>query len=55
VVDAQKGKFDAEWPMGTALGAVARALVTYVNQHLTQDELNRRRSTWSSGRLGLRY
>jgi DNA-binding MurR/RpiR family transcriptional regulator len=55
VVDAQKGKFDAEWPMRTALGAVARALVTYVNQHLTQDELNRRRSTWSSGRLGLRY
>jgi DNA-binding MurR/RpiR family transcriptional regulator len=55
VVDAQKGKFEAEWPMRTALVAVARALITYLTQHLPQDELNQRRSTWSSARFGLRY
>jgi DNA-binding MurR/RpiR family transcriptional regulator len=55
VVDAQKGKFEAEWPLRTALVAVARALITYMAQHLPQDELNQRRSTWSSARFGLRY
>jgi DNA-binding MurR/RpiR family transcriptional regulator len=55
VVDGQKGKFEAEWPLRTALGAVARALITYLSQHVPQDELNQRRSTWSSGRFGLRY
>jgi len=55
VVDAQKGKFDAEWPLRTALGAVGRALITHMSQHVPQEELNQRRSTWSSGRFGLRY
>jgi DNA-binding MurR/RpiR family transcriptional regulator len=55
VVDAQKGKFEAEWPLRTALVAVSRALITYMTQHLPQEELNQRRSTWSSGRFGLRY
>ena len=55
VVDGQKGKFEAEWPLRTALVAVSRALVIYLAHHLPQDELNQRRSKWSSGRFGIRY
>jgi hypothetical protein len=39
----------------TALVAVSRALVSYLTHHMPQDELNRRRSKWSSGRFGIRY
>jgi DNA-binding MurR/RpiR family transcriptional regulator len=55
VVDAQKGRFEAEWPLRTALVAVSRALITYTTCHLPQEELNQRRSTWSSARFDLRY
>lgn len=55
VVDGQRGKFNAEWPLRTALVAVSRALITYLTRHMPQDELNQRRSKWSSGRFGIRY
>jgi DNA-binding MurR/RpiR family transcriptional regulator len=55
VVDAQKGKFNAEWPLRTALVAVSRALLADLTHHMPQDQLNQRRSKWSSGRFGIRY
>ena len=55
VVDGQKGRFTGEAPLRTALIAVSRALVSYVTQHMPVEELNHRRSKWSSGRFGLRY
>jgi DNA-binding MurR/RpiR family transcriptional regulator len=55
VLDGGKGKFDAEWPLRTALVAVSRALITYLTHHLPQEDLNRRRSKWSSARSGIRY
>jgi hypothetical protein len=54
VIDAQKGKFQ-EAPIRTAMLAVSRGLVQYVADQLPQDELRKRRGTWSSGRFGLRY
>lgn len=54
VIDAQRGKF-TEPPIRTAMLAVSRALVQYVTDQLPQDELRKRRGTWSSGRFGLRY
>jgi DNA-binding MurR/RpiR family transcriptional regulator len=53
VIDAQKGKFE-EPPIRTALIAVSRALTRYVADQLPEEELQRRRGTWSSGRFGLR-
>lgn len=55
VIDAQKGKFSAEWPLRTALVALSRVLVVYLTQHMPQDKVNQRRSQWSSGRFGIRY
>jgi DNA-binding MurR/RpiR family transcriptional regulator len=55
IMDGQKGRFTSEAPLRTALVAVSRALMSYVAQHLPVDELNQRRSKWSSGRFGLRY
>ena len=54
VIDAQKGKF-LEGPIRTAMLAVSRALTLYVTDHVPQDELRKRRGTWSSGRFNLRY
>lgn len=54
VIDAQRGKFQ-EPPIRTAMLAVSRALVQDVSEQMPQDEVPRRRSTWSSGRFGLRY
>jgi DNA-binding MurR/RpiR family transcriptional regulator len=54
VIDALKGRFQ-EAPIRTAMLAVSRALVQYVADQLPQDELRKRRGTWSSGRFGLRY
>ena len=54
VIDAQKGKFQ-EAPIRTAMLAVSRGLVQYVADQLPQDELRKRRGTWSSARFGLRY
>jgi DNA-binding MurR/RpiR family transcriptional regulator len=54
VIDAQRGKFQ-EGPIRTAMLAVSRALTQYVADQLPQDELRKRRGTWSSGRFGLRY
>jgi DNA-binding MurR/RpiR family transcriptional regulator len=55
VADASRGKFGAEWPFRTAMIAVARAMTLAIADHLPADELARRRSTWTSGRLGIRY
>jgi RpiR family transcriptional regulator, carbohydrate utilization regulator len=55
MLDARRGKFTTEWPLRTAMVAVGRALMLYVADQLSEGDLNHRRSTWSSGRFGLRY
>ena len=55
VADAARGKFSAEWPLRTALMAVARALVMSVSDYIAPADLQRRRSQWTSGRFGIRY
>lgn len=54
VLDAGGGRPD-EWPMRTALFAIARAITLEVADQLRPAELNRRRARWSSGRFGIRY
>jgi DNA-binding MurR/RpiR family transcriptional regulator len=55
VADASLGRFGAEWPMRTAMIAVARTITLAVSDYLPAEELAHRRSTWTSGRLGMRY
>jgi DNA-binding MurR/RpiR family transcriptional regulator len=55
VIDARSHRIDSEWPMRTAMLAVTRALTLYVADEFSQDELGLRRSTWASGRFGMRY
>ncbi len=54
VLDTRGGGSD-EWPLRTALFAVARALTLEVADQLRPAELQRRRARWSSGRFGIRY
>jgi len=54
-VDATKGRFAAEWPLRTALMAVARAVVMSVSEYIPAEDLQRRRASWTSGRFGMRY
>lgn len=55
VLDARATRVDAEWPLRTAMMGVSRALSLYVADEFSQDELRSRRSTWASGRFGMRY
>lgn len=55
VVDARETHISAEWPLRTAMLAVVRALSLYVADEFSVDELGARRSTWASGRFGMRY
>jgi DNA-binding MurR/RpiR family transcriptional regulator len=55
VVDAARGHFDVEWPLRTALMAVARSLVMSVADDIPTSDLQRRRASWTSGRFGIRY
>jgi DNA-binding MurR/RpiR family transcriptional regulator len=55
LIDSQAGRFQAEWPVRTAMLALSRALILYIAEQLPQKELDHRRSTWSSARFGIRY
>jgi DNA-binding MurR/RpiR family transcriptional regulator len=55
LLDARQARVDSEWPMRTAMLAVARSLSMYVADEFSQDELGSRRSTWASARFGMRY
>lgn len=55
VLDARQARTEVEWPLRTAMLAVARSLSLYVADEFSQEELGNRRGTWASGRFGLRY
>ena len=55
IIDARANRLEAEWPLRTAMLAVTRSLSLHVADEFSQDELLARRSTWASGRYGMRY
>ena len=55
IIDARTNRFEAEWPLRTAMFAVTRSLTLHVADEFSQDDLLERRSTWASGRFGMRY
>ena len=55
VIDAAGGRFSAEWPLRTAMYAVARTICLAVGDELPPEEMKRRRAVWTTGRFGMRY
>lgn len=55
VLDERVPAPEDEWPLRTAIYAVARALVMEIADALPAPEVRRRRGKWNSGRFAMRY
>lgn len=55
VLDERAPAPEDEWPLRTAMYAVARALVMEIADALPAPEVRRRRGKWNSGRFAMRY